>query len=253
MIETLRQAPPPHVLGLPECTYYEADHQAGLWSAVAALNSLWEGRDVYLPFLSSRIGSRNTPGLFVAASAVRPIRWHRGDAPHTRKLLWNVLEVEVGSARVFVKVEHWNGSEGAESFAMQSALAGQLASKPTVLLGDFNATSSDPRETVPVDWAATCREAGTPWKVRQKGVRAVDGRWVVNTAPMDDLLTDGFWDAGAEADDFSVTSADGDSSMRIDRILVSRRFNAALVPDSYRVLPGRKSDHHYVTCELGVA
>jgi hypothetical protein len=46
-----------------------------LWTVVRELDRLWNDGDTYHPFLTRRLGSRNHPGLSVAASTVKPVTW----------------------------------------------------------------------------------------------------------------------------------------------------------------------------------
>jgi endonuclease/exonuclease/phosphatase family metal-dependent hydrolase len=248
---------PPHILALPEATLYREFQEQPLWEAVHRLNTLWQGEDFYYPFLSYREGSRNHPALLVSARHVRPLRWF-APGPHVRRARHNFLLAQIAGQEVYLNSLHWDGSSGPDQFSIQAALASQMASVPCILAGDFNATSSCAGEIVHSDWHE--RMAGAPWKWSQKGIKGPDGRWHVNTEPMDDLLASGFVDAGQQAGDFTVTNnstVDYGSGLRIDRILWSRKLDAELVPGSYRVhIPEpdeEKSDHRYVTATLDFA
>lgn len=252
LVDTLSKYDPPHILFLSECTMYRAFNSEPLWNAVARLNELWGGDDFYLPFLSNVPGSRNTPGLFVSARHVRPVEWYDPLDRDTRGVMGNVLKACIAGMTVFLQCVHWNGAKGPAWFSIESALTGQLASRPTLLGGDFNVPSSD----VPLleNWGDVC--ATEPWKRRQKGVRVGD-KWVINTSPMDELLADGFWDAGQGVGDCTPTVndwVDNGAGLPIDKIVGSRRLPARLVPGSYHVdIPdegSRPSDHRMVRCQL---
>lgn len=266
MLSTLEQ--PPHVLFLSECTFYDDPKlfNEPLYDAEEALNTLWgyhtdsEGHAVPAVTYSSRLskvhGSINTPGLFWDRRYVRPIRWYEETQ---RRSLANSLLAEINGHRIMLKSVHWNGSEGPTLFDQQACRDGQMAQHAAIIAGDFNATSSHPKESIPEDWQERCYTADAPQKISQKGHRAPDGHWDVYTGAIDAFLDHGWWDVGAEADDFTVTVnpwVDGGSGLRIDRIMVSNRTPVRLIPGSYRVhVPEPEtevSDHRMVSCAFEV-
>lgn len=257
LLRTLSQAPPPHVLSLPEASMYHEFHEQPLWELVGRLNELWAGTDVYYPFLSQRAGSRNHPLLLVAARRVRPICWE-SPGRNTRRVRENFLLAGIGSRQVYLHAIHWDGGSGPAEMNAQAIRTAQHAAYPTILLGDFNATSSTDGETLYQDWHE--RMAPTPWKHAQKATLGPDSRWHIDPHPIDYLLNSGFTDAGQQAGDFTVTvnpSAENSSGLRIDRIMWSPGLEAELVPDSYRVfIPETDqmtvSDHRYVVATLAI-
>ena len=81
----------------------------------------------------------------------------------------------------------------------------------------------------------------------------------VESRAIDSFLEHGWWDAGEQADDFTPTvhpAIDGGSGLRIDRIMVSDRTPAKLVPGSYTVHVPEDgigvSDHRMVSCWLEI-
>lgn len=258
---------PPHILFLSECTYYTDFQSEPLFDVKETLASLW-GYDEdevgnsfpkvrYESFISKVHGSVNVPGLFIDPRYVRPLRWY--DETQRRSLA-NSLTARINGHDIQLKSVHWNGSCGATLFDQQACQDGQAAQHAAIFGGDFNATSSDRREHIPEDWEEHCYQADAPQKISQKGHRTPDG-WKVYTGALDAFLEHGWWDAGAEAEDFTVTVnpwVDGGSGLRIDRIMVSNRSPVRLVPDSYTVhvpKPGEDelSDHRMVSCWLEVA
>jgi hypothetical protein len=239
---------------LSECSYYGAFNSRPLFEALALLDGLWEGHDFYRGFLSTRPGFRNPPGLFVSVRSVTPVAWYDVYDDNTCEARWNYLEARVGRQSVFAKSVRWNSSRGPGHLAEQSALDGRMAALPTILAGDFSTTSSAEGEMVQEDWGENCADAGVPWRRRQKGRRDERaGRWILNTEPVDELLADGFRDAGQEAGDFTPTLRPAAGrGIRVDRVLWSERLPAALVPGSYHVFDadGGGLEHAYVWCEL---
>lgn len=266
MLSTLDE--PPHVLFLSECTYYDrADlFCEPLFDALDVLDTSL-GLDVdehghefprgqFMPFISKVPGSINVPGLFIDKRYVRPVQWYDESQ---RRVLANSLVAEINGQRIRLKSVHWNASGGSTLFDQQAAQDGKLAQYAAIIGGDFNATSSHPKESIPEDWGERCYRANDTHKVSEKGHRTPDGRWDVYTGAIDALLDHGWWDVGAEADDFTVTVnpwVDGGSGLRIDRIMVSNRTPVRLVPGSYRVHvpePGTEvSDHRMVECAFEV-
>lgn len=260
---------PPHILFLSECTYYDAPmlFSEPLYDVLEVLDSALGFRadengheyaqGQYMPFISKVHGSINVPGLFIDRRYVRPVRWYNETQ---RRSLANSLLAEINGHRVQLKSVHWNGSEGSTLFDQQSSRDGQMAQHPAIIGGDFNATSSHPKEVIPENWGARCFEQHQDQKISQKGRRAPDGTWSVYTDAIDALIQHGWWDAGELADDFTVTvnaGVDGGSGMRIDRIMVSNRTPAKLVPGSYKVhVPDEGtevSDHRVVSCKIEIA
>lgn len=258
---------PPHILFSSECTFYDSPtfFSEPQFEAEETLNSLWgfrtdsEGREFPAVQYTSRIskvhGSINVPGLFYDRRVVRPVRWY--DETQRRSLA-NSLLAEINGHPIMLKSLHWNGSEGPALFDQQSCRDGQMAQHAAIIAGDFNATSSHPKESIPEDWEERCYRDNATQKVSQKGHRTPDG-WRVYTGAIDAFLDHGWWDAGAEADDFTVTVnpwGDGGSGLRIDRIMVSNRTPAKLVPGSYRVhVPPdgtEVSDHRMVSCSFEI-
>lgn len=259
LLDTLAQLDErPHVLCLSECTLYDDDHDNPLWTVINALNGLWKDEDFYYPFLSRKIGSKNVPGLLVSARHVKPGRWYRHSAPNTREVHYDMLEATIGGHKLNVVPVHWNGAKSAEFVDQQMHLLAQLGKEPTLAFGDFNCTSSRPGEvTYGDDWAQRMEALGMGLAVLQKGRRLPDGSYKLNTESLNDLIRyGGFRDAGEQADDFTVTTAehvDGGSGTRIDRIFWSKRFPGYLIPGSYRVLspiPATASDHKLVVCHM---
>src|SRR5207248_5943583 len=240
---------PPHIIFMGECTLWDAFYKEPRFESLDQMNALWgfhmdeNGHeypvDHYLPFISREPRSINLPGLFVSAKYVRPVRWYDETARHVYA---NTLDAEIGGRVYSLKSVHWNGSFGETFFAMQADLSGQMANRATVIGGDFNSPTSDPRETHAPNWDKQC---GNPAKRSTKGTRTEDG-WMTNT-PLDRTMEHGFWNAGTEAGVFTPTTRDG---VRADHILVSDQAPIELVPDSYRVHPNDVSDHWAVECQL---
>jgi hypothetical protein len=261
---------PPHILFLSECTYYTEPmvQSAPLFDVKETIASLWGYHEDeagntfpktnYEAFISEVHGSVNVPGLFVDPRYVRPLRWY--DETQRRSLA-NSLTARINGHDVQLKSVHWNGSGGATMFDQQASQDGQMAQHAAVIGGDFNATSSHPKESIPANWGDRCDSQGQAQKRSQKGARGPGGVWTVYTEAIDSFQEHGWWDAGEKADDFTVTVnpwVDGGSGMRIDRIMVSDRTPAQLVPGSYKVhvpKPGEKelSDHRMVSCWLEFA
>jgi endonuclease/exonuclease/phosphatase family metal-dependent hydrolase len=267
MLSTL--ATPPHILFMSECTYYTERmlFDEPLFDALKVLESRWgstedeHGHTVpvtsYHPFLSTVDGSVNEPGLFVDRRYVQPCRWYN---EKQRAMLANSLVATINGHKIRLKSVHWNGSGGSTLFDQQSSRDGQMAQHPSIFGGDFNNTSSAPAEDVPDDWGAYCDAQGQPYKRSQKGRRNSDGTWSVHTDAIDAVLEHGWRDMGDKAGDFTPTvnsEAGGDSGMRIDRIMVSKRAPVRLVPGTYTVhipKPGTAvSDHRMVSCWLEFA
>ncbi|WP_372663509.1 endonuclease/exonuclease/phosphatase family protein [Amycolatopsis kentuckyensis] len=267
MLSTLEEAP--HVLCLSECSFYDTREylSAPLFEAMDVLDSLWgttedaDGRQFstaqYTPFLSKVAGSVNAPGLFVDRRYVRPVSWY----PHDwRTVLSNSLVASVNGHDLLFKCVHWSGSKGPTGFDEQAALDAQLAPYRAILAGDFNTTTSDPREHIPDDWGKLCDDQGNPHKKWQKGYLGEDGVWRVYTKALDGFFAHGWKDAGAQADDFTTTvypAIDGGSGLRIDRIVYSNTAPITLVPGSYKVHAhergARVSDHMMVEAHFDVA
>jgi endonuclease/exonuclease/phosphatase family metal-dependent hydrolase len=253
LLATLNQAPLPHVLALTEATMYHEFHQQPLWDLVNAINLLSIEREVYYPFLSQRTGSRNHPLLLVAASVVKPLTWEL-PGRNTRAVREHVLTALVHGRTLELQAVHWDGGSGPNMLAAQAYRTAQLAAKPAILLGDFNCTSSADGEELPEDWHE--RHDAQPHKRCQKAALGPDGRWHIYPHPLDYLRQSGFLDAGEQAENYTVTTNDGEgeSGLRIDRILWSRKSGARLVPGSYHVFtPPRSavfSDHRYVVASV---
>lgn len=263
LVDTIAQYPAPDILMLTEATMFTAFHNGPLEEAVTLLSALLPGTARYLPFMSQTMTRRNQPCLMVNSAVVTPIRFYKPPLLQTneesvRQGFWNFLEADLKGRPVWLQALHWDGSQGPCFFDMQSSLTGQMANKPCIIAGDFNATSSAPGEVLHDDWGARCIAAGTPWKRRQKGHK-VGGTYHVYTDPIDELHTDGFWDCGEAAGDFTVTVndwVDNGSGLRIDRIIASNPLGADLVDGSYHVFvpePTQEySDHRYVVATLDI-
>ncbi|GAA3561392.1 hypothetical protein GCM10022222_51460 [Amycolatopsis ultiminotia] len=263
-LSTLEQ--PPHVLFMPECTYYTKFRCRPFFEFLELLQDLWgmtttpDGQRTtvgrYQGWISTVPGSINVPGLFVETRFVRPREWYEHD--EERKLLANTLLADINGHEIRLKCEHWNGSDGATGFDQQASRSGQLAQYRSLTGGDFNAAPTHPDATYPEDWGAHCDAQGTPWKRSQKGIRTSEG-WKVHTTAYDAFLEHGWRDAAIEAGDLTPTvnpAAEGTSGMCIDHIAWSTRAPITLVPGSYRVhvRPGTHlSDHWLVSCELDIA
>lgn len=266
MLSTLAEAP--HVLYLSECTFY--DERVFLWEplfdALEVMDSLWgtvedaDGRTFpaaqYTPFLSTVPNSINQPGLFIDRRYVRPMLWYPND---WRYILANSLMTEINGCEILLKSLHWSGSGGYTWFDRLSSQDGQDAQYAAIFGGDFNATSSHPDETAPDDWRLLCDGQGNSHKLSQKGIRQPDGSWRLYTEAIDAFLEHGWQDAGELAGDFTPTvppAIDGGSGLRIDRIMISKRTPAKLVPGSYKVHvpePGTEvSDHRMVSCAFDI-
>ena len=172
MLSTLDK--PPHVLFLSECTYYNAPEffRELLFDVLDVLDTS-VGLDVdedghefpkgqFTPSISNVYGSINVPGLFVDRCYVRPVRWY--DATQRRSLA-NSLLAEINGQRIQVKSVHWNGSCGPTMSDQHAAQDGQMAQHAAIIGGDFNATSSDPREWIPDDWEERRYAASAPQKM----------------------------------------------------------------------------------------
>jgi len=253
----------PDVLMLTECTHLLRFAQAPLWELVGRLNSLLPNNQVYYPFMSTKEGSTNPPGLFVNSATVSPIEWYVPGDDWTSATNDNWLLARIGGIEVWINSLHWDGSQGPEHFLTQSSRLANMAGRSVLVAGDFNATSSAPGEAIPADWVD--RNQATPWKLTQKShlpvPRRLGGTWEVHTEPIDRVLEAGFVDAGQQAEDFTVTVNDGIDNgleMRIDRILASRRLleRASFVDGTYRVVipePDKQiSDHREVSVRMAI-
>jgi endonuclease/exonuclease/phosphatase family metal-dependent hydrolase len=253
LLATLNQAPLPHVLALGEATMYHEFDEAPLWELVNAVNCLSVTGEVYYPFLSQRVGSRNHPLLLVAASVVTPKTW-KLPGRNVRAAREHLLTAKIFGREVTLGSVHVDGGSGPVAVAAQAYRMAELVTQPTFLLGDFNRTSSVDGEHVPEDWHELMKDA--PHKRAQKGVLGADDRWYVDTHPIDYMLQSGFVDAGQEAGDFTVTTNESvaRAALRIDRIMWSKATRARLVPGSYHVfVPPRSavfSDHRYVVASV---
>jgi hypothetical protein len=249
LLDTLAQVPEPHILFLPECTHYHWFDEEPLWEVTGLLSDLLPGNDCYRPFLSLTPGRKHHAGLFVSASMVEPISWHRPGVD-TRTVMENFLHCRVAGEEAWLNTVHWSGSGGPHWFDIQSAQLGNMGAKPTLAAGDFNCASS--AEPVQTAWQWYRLNLKTPWKLRQKARRR-NGLWTPQTEPYDDLLENGFWDAAQLAGDPTPTVNEG-SNQLIDRVAASHLLPARLVEGTYRVIvpePGTEvSDHRLVYVEL---
>lgn len=257
LTDALAQLPAvPHLLFLPECSYFRMFAESPLWEATNRLNKLLPDGDFYYPFISQRHGHRNHPGLFVSARTVEPVAWHL-PGPDSRAVLDNFLECRVAGHPAWLHCVHWDGSGGPAWFDIQSARAGQMGAKPSLMAGDFNCGSAAEKLPTAREWAE--RNKRTPWKLRQKA-RRKNGLWTPQSEPYDDFLESGFWDAAQIAKDTTPTvnsGVDFGSEMLIDRAAGSHKLPARLVDGSYQVFipePGTEvSDHRMVYFELEFA
>lgn len=255
LIATIDQAPAPDILTLPECTHYRMFNESPLWEVTNRLSELLPGGATYRPFLSTRPGSRNPPGLFVSTGLVEPIGWYT-PGEYTSAAYENHLECRIAGHRALVGSVHWGGAGGPAWFDIQSAQNGQLATQPVLEAGDRNCASKNEELPSAEQWYAS--NARTPYKLRQKARRAHDqAPWTPSSVPYDDLLEAGFWDAAQRAGDTTPTvnkGVDNGSGMLIDRITCSHKLPARLADDSYRVfIPDEDetySDHRYVLAKL---
>ncbi|HET6288777.1 MAG TPA: hypothetical protein VFG15_18770 [Amycolatopsis sp.] len=231
---------------------------------MALLGSLWArrgpdgrvfGEIPYRAYLSQVPGSVNVPGLFLDPSVVQPRRWY--PLAGSRAQLANTVTAMINGHRFRLKCVHWNGSRGETGLNEQADQDGQMGSENALYAGDFNATSSVKGETVYEDWGARCDRVGRPWMRSQKGTRRPDGTWGTNTGSMDRFLEHGWWDAGQVAGDFTPTTTELQTALRIDRIMLSKRSPARFDPDTYRVYDhpplstgAKKNDHLMVSGDI---
>ncbi|OXM50308.1 hypothetical protein CFP71_28160 [Amycolatopsis thailandensis] len=253
----------PHALYLSECTHYSGTHYEPdpLEEVLRLLGSLWarrgpDGRKFgevpYRAYISEVPGSVNVPGLFIDPRTVVPRR--RYPLVGSRAQLANTVTATINGHKWRLKCVHWNGSRGETGLDQQADQDGQMASENALYAGDFNATSSATGETVYENWGALCDEVGRPWMRSQKGRRRPDGTWGTNTGSIDRFLEHGWWDAGQVANDFTETTTDPRTALRIDRIMLSRRSPACFAPELYRVhqdpplsVGGVRNDHRMVS------
>jgi len=258
LVETIAQAPAPDILVLSECTHYRSFDDQPAWEVANRLSELLPGPAKYFWFISQRPGSRNPPGVFVSSDVVEIIRWIKPGPGTSLPYEWT-LECSVAGHKTLIKPRHWGGGGGPAHFDFQSATDGQLATSPSLVIGDFNCASD--AEVLPTTEQWYASNAKTPYKLRQKARRAHDhALWTPSSVPYDDLLEAGFWDAAQRAGDTTPTvnaGVDNGSGMLIDRIACSHKLPARLVKGSYKVLipePGAvRSDHRYVLAELDFA
>ncbi len=264
MLAPLEQAP--HALYLSECTHYTGTpHDPDpLEEVLALLGSLWarpgpDGRKFgevpYRAYISQVPGSVNVPGLFLDPRVVEPRRWY--PLAGSRAQLANTVTATINGHQFRLKCVHWNGSRGETGLNEQADQDGQLASENAIYAGDFNATSSAVGETVYENWGARCDEVGRPWMRSQKGTRRPDGTWGTNTGSIDRFLDHGWCDAGQAAGDFTVTTTEPRTALRIDRIMLSRRSPARFDPGTYHVhghpllsAGAKKNDHLLVSGDI---
>ncbi|UUV32250.1 hypothetical protein NQK81_02015 [Amycolatopsis roodepoortensis] len=234
---------PPHALYLSECTHYtDTSHDPDpLEEVLKLLGSLWttrgpDGRKFgevpYRAWISKVPGSVNVPGLFVDPRTVEPGTPYRLAGRRTQ--LANTLTATINGHPFRLKCVHWNGSRGPSGLIEQADQDGQVAAENALYAGDFNTTSSAEGETVYENWGALCDRVGRPWMRSQKGIRRPDGTWVTHTG-MDRFLEHGWWDAGQVAGDFTPTTTDPETALRIDRIVLSKQSPARFDPDTYAV------------------
>ncbi|WP_037305737.1 hypothetical protein [Amycolatopsis orientalis] len=263
MLAPLQEAP--HALYLSECTHYTGTpHDPDpIEEVLKLLGSLWttlgpDGRKFgevpYRAWISEVPGSVNVPGLFVDPRIIQPRAWYGLAGRRTQ--LANTLTATINDHPFRLKCLHWNGSRGPTGLTEQADQDGQGASENALYAGDFNTTSSAEGETVYRNWGARCDRVGRPWMRSQKGIRRPDGTWVTHTG-MDRFLEHGWWDAGQVAGDFTPTTTDPETALRIDRIVLSKRSPARFDPDTYAVhghpLLGRgapRNDHLMVSADV---
>jgi endonuclease/exonuclease/phosphatase family metal-dependent hydrolase len=210
--------------------------------------------------------------LLTRRDVVTVTRWR--DHEDKTHFLRDTAETNIGDVPgPRLGVTHWSGSHGRRYFEQLAAETAHLAQYPAIRAGDFNATSSADGERIPEDWGAICDAQKYPWKKPQKAYRdPATGIWKVDTLPIDILRETGWWDVGERAGDFTVTTNSPtdpalDSSLRIDRIFVSDRLGAWLIPGTYTVwiprwyrntIPAweprrRPSGHRVVTATIAYA
>ncbi|APU16218.1 MULTISPECIES: endonuclease/exonuclease/phosphatase family protein [Actinoalloteichus] len=258
LIETIARHPV-DVLMLGECPQYRRDGERPLWEATNRLSELLGGSARYLPFYSQRVGRKNHSMLLVSSDVVEPVQWHDPMVADTGYSVAGFLRARVLGVPMWLSSIHWPGGAGRAEFDRQAAILTERSVKPTIIAGDFNATSSWEKDIRPADWGAAHLERGSWWKPLQKGrYDTTSGRWVVDTAQLDYLRHDlQFRDFGELADDPTPTTHEQNCSMRIDRIMASYATPGALVPGSYQVhRPSDAeavSDHDYVTAAWDLA
>lgn len=217
----------------------------------------------------ARFGHLRSTLLLTRADRIEVPRWHDHEDPthFLRDTAETVIDGEPGP---WLGTKHCSGSHGRASFEQWAVENGHLSQYAAIMAGDFNATSSAPGERIPENWGKICDAQDYPWKKPQKGYLDQEtGIWKVDTLPIDILRDMGWWDAGERAGDFTVTTnspsdPELNSGLRIDRIFVSERLGAWLVPNSYRVwvpawyrdfIPAREkrrrpSGHRVVTAKV---
>ncbi|MCI2422886.1 endonuclease/exonuclease/phosphatase family protein [Saccharopolyspora sp. K220] len=254
----LEQTPiPPDILALPEATHCLDDGQYVLRRRLTDVLARHLDQGWYEPLFASQglSGHANSHHLLLVNTAkVRPLGWYDPSIQLGRsRRLAGFAEVDIYGHDVLVCCEHWPGGEGREAFnrAANRLLTLGGPHNKTLLLGDFNATSSWEQEHLP-DWQTHCEQRGELHKLEQKGYyNTATGRWEIDTRQLDKLRhqaggTGGYLDMGEEADAPTVTTHDG-SNLRIDRIFRSTGFpTTAVLTYHVRQPPRDISDHAYV-------
>jgi endonuclease/exonuclease/phosphatase family metal-dependent hydrolase len=277
LIDTVSRAVP-QVLFLQECRRWRDDGEAILRQVARRLSGLLPDGDKYIPFLGRRGSGRNPPAILVSSRVVEVDRWYNPADGHMSEWHHNFLKAEITDHEVWLSSIHWHGGHGDGEFERQAAILAQMAGRPTLVGGDFNCTASGPRE-VSRDWTEIAERE--PQKLIQKmNYNPATGTWITRTWPLDKLIGTwneqnreraswgGFYDIGEHGEldthgrPVSVLTptvndkVDAGGSIRIDRILASKRFPGVLVPGSYHVhVPietRRPSDHRYVTTDFNL-
>lgn len=249
----LGQTPkPPDILALPEATKILEDAQTVLrrqlvYPLSQALSHGW-----YEPvFASQGVPGRSNHHhlLLVNTNVVKPLEWYDPSYRSTSDHQSGFLRAEIFGHEVWLCCEHWPGGQGREAF---NAAANRISqhggdTAKTLLLGDFNATSSWVREHR-ADWEEECRARGEMNKVEQKGwYNPEAGRWEIDTRQIDKLRqVFGYVDMGEELDDPAPTTHPQDSQLRIDRIFRSTGFPGRATQYTAVLPPYWLSDHAYV-------
>lgn len=166
------------------------------------------------------------------------------------------LKSEIFGHEVLSCCEHWQGGQGREAFNHAANRVSQHGGrdKKTLLLGDFNATSSWRRERRP-HWQRLCHARSETFKLEQKGYfHPILRRWVVDTRQIDKLRKEfGYRDMGEEANDPTPTTHPQEGSrLRIDRIFRSIGFPGRVTAYTVAQPSWSISDHAYVHGEYEI-
>lgn len=242
----------PDIFAFPEATGILQDGETVLRSQLVFPLSEHLSDGWYEPFYAHRgvPGRRNHHHLLLLNNrVVKPLEWYDPGLPGVSDHTAGFATASVFGHKMWICCEHWQGGQGRWAFeaAANRVSAHAQAGRKTLLLGDFNATSSWTEEHLP-DWQKHCLQYGEEYKLEQKGrYDLATDRWVLDTDQIDKLRkVYGYRDMGEEKEDPTPTTHPKDGELRIDRIFCSPAFPGRAEHYTVFMPPPELSDHAYV-------